>query len=55
LIWDRPLADCLAAPVITRFRASMPVPKKWIYTGIGSCALLVLLIVRRLPRRTRAA
>ncbi len=53
LAWDSTLGDALGRPLVTRFKARMPVPPAlWFAAGLVVLALTVLLL--RLRRRARA-
>jgi hypothetical protein len=43
LIWDTPLGDALKGPVITRFRAPIPLPHWLVPASAGAVALLGLI------------
>jgi len=54
LVWDMPLERALKAPVVTRFRARIPVPWGMVFTG-GLALLpaggLVFFVIRKARRR----
>lgn len=46
LIWDKPLAEAIRAPIVTQFRIVIPIPWKWISTIAAGLAILTILILR---------
>lgn len=54
LIWEATLGEALKQPVITRFRATMPVPR-WVWIAAVALAGGIAVLVVRLWKKFRAA
>jgi hypothetical protein len=61
LTWDCPLGEAMKKPVVTRFRASMPIPRYAWAAAAGALLLIVGIVVwvtkrvRRLTRRSTSS
>lgn len=56
LIWDSSLGDALQQPLVTRFKARVPIPRTvWLGAGLIGLALSGLLLRLRVVRRRRQA
>lgn len=54
LVWDSSLGDALSQPLVTRFKARIPVPRTvWLAAGSLGLALIGLLLRLRVSRRRR--
>lgn len=54
LTWDSTLGEALQKPVVTRFKARMPIPRSaWLAVGLIGLALIGLLLRIRVRRRRR--
>lgn len=54
LVWDSSLGDALRQPVVTHFKARIPIPRTvWFAAGLAGLALIGLLLRLRVSRRRR--
>jgi len=56
LVWDSTLGEALQKPLVTRFKARMPIPRMaWFATGLVGIVLIGLLLRLRASRRRKRA
>jgi hypothetical protein len=53
LVWDFPLAQAVQAPVVTHFKAKIPIPV-WLAVSVAACVFTVGFLIERRFRKWRA-
>lgn len=53
LVWEKPLAEAIRAPIVTHFRMDIPIPWKWIGAIAAGLALVAAFLIRRMKSSRR--